>query len=386
MQYKLDTLGSTMKPSGCCKSRNKKLIVHDWLSDIPATEKQSEYVEVQFKNTRKDFFHNVENLTLQKGDWVAVESTTGHDIGEVTLTGRLVLNQMNKCNINVNKHEFKKVYRIAKDIDLEKFELAKAREEETMIKSRQIAENLGLNMKIGDVEFQGDGTKAIFYYIAENRVDFRQLIRVLAETFRIKIEMKQIGSRQEAGRIGGIGPCGRELCCSQWMTKFNSVSTNSARVQDLSMNAQKLAGQCGKLKCCLNFEVDTYVDAQKEFPSKEIVLETQDTKYFHFKNDLYGKAVTYSTAPRFAKELVTISLKRAKEVIALNNKGEKPMQLNNAEPKKEVRVKKGYENVVGQDSLTRFDDALKSKKKKRRNKRPYRGKNRENNRRRNETK
>lgn len=224
-----------------------------------------------------------------------------------------------------------------------------------MIKSRQIAENLKLNMKIGDVEFQGDGNKAIFYYIADERVDFRQLIKVFAETFRVRIEMKQIGARQEAGRIGGIGPCGRELCCSGWMTNFNSVSTTAARTQDISLNPQKLAGQCGKLKCCMNFELDTYNDALKDFPSKEMNLETIDNTYYHFKTDVFKGQMSYSTSPNFAANLVTISAQRAKEVIALNKRGMKPDILDVKSESDNKPARADYENVVGQDSLTRFD-------------------------------
>ncbi len=368
MQYKLDTLGCKMQLSGCIKTSNKKLGVHDWLCDISETERASQYVEVQFKNTRKEFYYNQSELKLSKGDWVAVESSTGHDVGEVTLTGKLVLNQIKKQNIDINHYDFKKIYRKAKDSDIEKYNQAKSREHEVMIKSRQIVEKIHLEMKIGDVEFQGDGTKAIFYYIADGRVDFRELIKILAETFRIKVEMKQIGSRQEAGRIGGIGPCGRELCCAKWMTRFNSVSTHSARLQGISINTQKLAGQCGKLKCCLNFEADTYLDAQKQFPSKEIVLETEEKKYYHFKNDIFNRLATYSTHPNYAKETVTISIERIKEVIDLNKKGEKPKELDDFKRNKTVEQTQGYKNVVGQDSLTRFDKKLR-RNKRRKNKR-----------------
>ncbi|HEY6914750.1 MAG TPA: regulatory iron-sulfur-containing complex subunit RicT, partial [Paludibacter sp.] len=235
------------------------------------------------------------------------------------------------------------------------FQEAKGKEQETMIKARQIAEGLKLNMKIGDVEFQGDGNKAIFYYIADERVDFRQLIKVFAETFRIRIEMKQIGARQEAGRIGGIGPCGRELCCAGWMTNFNSVSTSAARIQDISLNPQKLAGQCGKLKCCMNYELDSYTDASKNFPSKEIPLETLDNTYYHFKTDVFKGQMAYSTSPNFGANLVTISSKRAKEVIALNRKGTKPDMLDDHSEDEAKPVVVDYENGVGQDSLTRFD-------------------------------
>src|SRR5574344_2851003 len=246
--------------------QDKQLNTYDYLADVPGNEQITDLVEVQFKNTRKDYFLNSNHIALSKGDTVAVEASPGHDIGTVTLTGSLVLLQMKKARLKGDAGT-RRIYRIARDTDMEKFEAAKIMEHETMIKSRQIAKDLGLQMKIGDVEYQGDGNKAIFYYIADGRVDFRQLIKVLADNFHIRIEMKQIGARQEAGRIGGIGPCGRELCCSTWMTNFISVSTGAARFQDLSMNPQKLAGQCAKLKCCLNYEVDTYVEAQKRFPT-----------------------------------------------------------------------------------------------------------------------
>ena len=255
MDYTLNNGGCRMNKKGCNRNTNQKLATFDWMCDLPETQKETDFVEVQFKNTRKGYFLNSTKIPLEKGDMVAVESSPGHDIGEVSLVGRLVLLQMKKNNVNLEKMEVKRVYRKAKENDLEKYQEAKAREQETMIKSRQIAESLKLNMKIGDVEFQGDGNKAIFYYIADERVDFRQLIKVFAETFRIRIEMKQIGARQEAGRIGGIGPCGRELCCSGWMSNFNSVSTSAARYQDISLNPQKLAGQCAKLKCCMNYEL-----------------------------------------------------------------------------------------------------------------------------------
>ena len=272
----------------CCKGcgrQDKQLNTYDWLADIPGNTEEQEMVEVQFKNTRKGYYKNSNKLKLEKGDIVAVEASPGHDIGTVTLTGRLVPLQMRKANIKPDA-EIKRIYRKAKPVDMEKYEEAKAKEHDTMIRSRQIAKNLNLDMKIGDVEYQGDGNKAIFYYIADERVDFRQLIKVLAEAFRVRIEMKQIGARQEAGRIGGIGPCGRELCCATWMTNFVSVSTSAARYQDISLNPQKLAGQCAKLKCCLNYEVDAYVESQKRLPSKEMTLETTDGTFYFFKADI----------------------------------------------------------------------------------------------------
>ncbi|GAB1416219.1 hypothetical protein MASR2M117_16250 [Paludibacter sp.] len=364
-----------MHQKGCNRNSHHKLSTFDWLSDIPESQHDTAFVEIQFKNTRKGFYSNSSNIHLEKGDIVAVEASPGHDIGEVTLTGRLVLKQMNKQNINPEKFEVKKIYRKAKDADIEKYNEAKAKEQSTMIKARQITESLKLNMKIGDVEYQGDGNKAIFYYIADERVDFRQLIKVLAETFHVRIEMKQIGARQEAGRIGGIGPCGRELCCSGWMTNFNSVSTSAARYQDISMNPQKLAGQCGKLKCCMNYELDTYVDALKDFPSKEIQLETKTNTYYHFKTDTFKSAISYSTDKNFAANIVTISAERAKEIISLNKRGIKPDDLE--EKKEEVEKKVDYNNVVGEDSLTRFD----VQKKKKRNNNKNRHQNKNNNRR-----
>ena len=314
-------------------------------------------VEVQFKNTRKGYFKNSNKLKLDKGDIVAVEASPGHDIGVVTLTGRLVPLQMRKANLKPDV-EIKRIYRKVKPVDMEKYEEAKAKEHDTMIRSRQIALNLNLNMKIGDVEYQGDGNKAIFYYIADERVDFRQLIKVLAETFRVRIEMKQIGARQEAGRIGGIGPCGRELCCATWMTNFVSVSTSAARYQDISLNPQKLAGQCAKLKCCLNYEVDCYVEAQKRLPSKEIELETKDGVFYFFKADILSNQITYSTDKSIPANLVTISGRRAFEVIGLNKRGIKPESLleetHRTEPKKPV-------DLLEQESLTRFDRNRKNK-------------------------
>ncbi|NDP20212.1 MAG: hypothetical protein GZ091_03920 [Paludibacter sp.] len=368
MDYTLNTGGCRMNKKGCNRNSNQKLATFDWLCDLPETQKETDFVEIQFKNTRKGYFLNNTKIPLEKGDMVAVESSPGHDIGEVTLVGKLVLLQMRKNNVHPDKIEVRRVYRKAKETDLEKYQEAKAKEQETMIKSRQIAENLKLNMKIGDVEFQGDGNKAIFYYIADERVDFRQLIKVFAETFRVRIEMKQIGARQEAGRIGGIGPCGRELCCSGWMTNFNSVSTSAARYQDISLNPQKLAGQCAKLKCCMNYELDSYMDAIKDFPSKEIQLETLDNTYYHFKTDVFKGLISYSTSQNFGANVVTVSAKRAKEVIALNRKGQKPDLLDDHSEDEVKPVVIDYENGVGQDSLTRFDTTKKRSNNK--NKRP----------------
>ena len=360
MEFRLDIGGIQLNLKGSRNNSSRKLGTFDWLCDLPETRNATDYVEVQFKNTRKGYYLNSTKIPLEKGDIIAVESSPGHDIGEVSLLGRLVLLQMKKNNYKIEQAEVKRVYRKAKETDLEKFQEAKSREQATMIKARQIAENLKLNMKIGDVEFQGDGNKAIFYYIADERVDFRQLIKVFAETFRVRIEMKQIGARQEAGRIGGIGSCGRELCCSKFKTNFDSVSTGSARHQDISLAPSKLTGQCGKLKCCINFEVDSYIDAIKHFPSKEIPLETLDNTYYHFKTDVFKGMMSYSTSQHFGANIVVISAQRAKDVIAFNKNGIKPESLKEVLEKDLKPVAIEYENVVGQDSLTRFDTVKKS--------------------------
>jgi cell fate regulator YaaT (PSP1 superfamily) len=358
-----------MCKKGCSKIQNTKLNTYDWLCDVPGNDSLCDYVEVQFKNTRKGYYLNSSKIPLEKGDIVAVEANPGHDIGTVTLTGKLVYLQMKKNNVRLGEgNEPKKIYRKAKPTDIEKYEEAKAKEHETMIRSRQIAADLGLAMKIGDVEYQGDGNKAIFYYIADERVDFRQLIKVLAEKFRIRIEMKQIGARQEAGRIGGIGPCGRELCCSSWMTSFVSVATGAARYQDISMNPQKLAGQCAKLKCCINYEVDSYVEAQKKLPSREVALETKDNTYYHFKTDVFKREITYSTDKTIAANLVTISASRAFEIIGMNKKGIKPISLEY--DNKQKTQKRDAQDILGQESVTRFDSMKKKKKKKNNSDRP----------------
>ncbi len=339
-----------------------KLHCFNWLEDIPGGLADFDIVEVQFKNTRKGFYRNSVNLPLEIGDMVAVEASPGHDIGRVTLVGKLVALQMRRANIKPDA-EIRRVFRKAKPADLEKYEEAKARENDTMIRSRKIAESLNLNMKIGDVEYQGDGNKAIFYYIADERVDFRQLIKVLADTFKVRIEMKQIGARQEAGRIGGIGSCGRPLCCASWMTNFVSVGTSAARYQDISLNPQKFAGQCAKLKCCLNFEVDTYVESARYLPGKEIRLETADNTYYHFKTDIFKKEVTYSTDKQLAANLVTIDAARAFEVIDMNKRGEKPLQLQRDGDEKS-NAKQRPIDLASQDELTRFDKTKKKKRKK----------------------
>lgn len=349
----------------CCKAsfdcRRNKLHSFNWLEDIPGGCADSEIVEVQFKNTRKGYYRNSTNLPLLIGDLVAVEASPGHDIGTVSMTGALAELRMRKAGGKNASSEIRRIFRKAKPNDIEKFEEAKAREDDTMIRARKIADSLNLNMKIGDVEYQGDGNKAIFYYIADERVDFRQLIKILAETFKVRIEMKQIGARQEAGRIGGIGPCGRPLCCSQWMTNFVSVATSAARYQDISLNPQKLAGQCAKLKCCLNFEVDTYVEASRRMPPRDARLETADATYFHFKSDIFNRLVTYSTDKNIAANLVTLPVERVFEIIKLNKAGEKPLTLveeNSDKPKQRSE----FGDILGEDDLTRFD----KKKKKRR--------------------
>ena len=340
--------------------QDKQLNTYDWLADIEENTKDTDLVEVQFKHTRKGYYHNVNNLPLKKGDIVAVEANPGHDIGVVSLTGRLVKIQLKKANLK-SADDIKKVYRLARPIDMDKYREAKAREHETMIESRQIAKDLGLQMKIGDVEYQGDCNKAIFYYIADERVDFRQLIKVLADTFHVRIEMKQIGARQEAGRIGGTGPCGRELCCATWMKNFVSVSTNAARFQDLSLNPQKLAGMCAKLKCCMNYEVDSYIEAGKKLPSKEVILQTQDNDYYLFKSDILAGMITYSTDKRLAANLETITAERAKEIIEMNRRGEKPISL--LEDDKKAQANNRVVDLLEGGDISRFDKAKKKKKK-----------------------
>ena len=340
--------------------QDKQLNTYDWLADVPGNADSTDLVEVQFKHTRKGYYHNANNIDLKKGDIVAVEASPGHDIGVVTLTGRLVKKQIKKANLK-SADDIKRIYRIARPVDMEKYKEAKSREHGTMIQSRQIAKDLGLQMKIGDVEYQGDCNKAIFYYIADERVDFRQLIKVLAETFHVRIEMKQIGARQEAGRIGGTGPCGRELCCATWMKNFISGSTNSARFQDISLNPQKLAGMCAKLKCCLNYEVDDYVEAGRRIPSREVVLQTQDGDYYLFKSDILAGIITYSTDKNIAANLETITADRAKLIIEMNKRGEKPVSLQ--EDGRQRQTGKHVDLLAG-ENINRFDKAKKKKKKK----------------------
>jgi len=346
--------------------QDKQLNTYDWLADVPGNTDTTDLVEVQFKHTRKGYYHNVNNLDLKKGDIVAVEANPGHDIGVVTLTGRLVKLQIKKANLK-SADGIKRIYRIARPMDMEKYQEAKRREHSTMIESRQIAKGLGLQMKIGDVEYQGDGNKAIFYYIADERVDFRQLIKDLAATFHVRIEMKQIGARQEAGRIGGTGPCGRELCCATWMKNFVSVGTSAARFQDISLNPQKLAGMCAKLKCCLNYEVDDYVEAGRKLPSKDTTLLTQDAEYHFFKSDILAGLVSYSTDKNIAANLETITAERAKQIIEMNKKGEKPLSLQ--EDGRKLEPERPFD-LATQENINRFD---KAKKKKKKHKKPVNG-------------
>lgn len=351
---------------GCGECPRSKLQSCNWLEDVPGGANDFDIVEVHFKNTRKGFYRNTQHLPLQVGDVVAVEASPGHDIGTVAMMGKLVKLQMKRANLRPGT-ELLRVFRKARQSDLDTFEAAKAKETDTMIRSRQIAADLKLNMKIGDVEYQGDGNKAIFYYIADDRVDFRQLIKVLADAFKIRIEMKQIGARQEAGRIGGIGPCGRPLCCSCWMSNFVSVATSAARFQDISLNPQKLAGQCAKLKCCMNFEVDTYVEAVKQLPSHDVQLETKDNVYYHFKTDIFKRLITYTTTKNVPENSVTISAERVFEVMALNKNGIKPDKLDIADSEHRQELKE-YGDIIGQDGLTRFDKRKRSQDRRRGNK------------------
>lgn len=349
-----------------CGRQDHQLNTYDWLADVPGNNATTDLVEVQFKNTRKGYYHNVNNLDLKKGDIVAVEANPGHDIGVVTLTGQLVRLQIKKANIK-SPEDIRRIYRIAKEADMEKYAAAKAREHATMIQSREIAKGLGLKMKIGDVEYQGDGNKAVFYYIADERVDFRQLIKDLAAAFHVRIEMKQIGARQEAGRIGGTGPCGRELCCATWVRNFSSVSTNAARFQGVSLNPTKLAGMCAKLKCCLNYEVDDYMEAARRLPSREVSLFTLDAEYFLVKTDILSGECTYSTDRKKMANVETISARRAREIIELNRQGEKPLSLlDDGSVKPEAKSA----DLLADGDLSRFDKFQKKKKKKKKKKKP----------------
>ncbi len=338
---------------------NLQLNVCDYLADIPGNDESTDLVEVQFKNTRKAYYHNVNNLPLRKGDWVAVEAAPGHDIGVVTLTGRLAQIQQQKTSRRPADEE-KIVYRFAREVDIEKYNEAKSREHDTMIRSRQIAKELNLDMKIGDVEYQGDGNKAIFYYIADGRVDFRELIKVLADTFHVRIEMKQIGARQEAGRIGGTGPCGRELCCATWMKNFSSVSTNVARYQDISLNPQKLAGMCAKLKCCLIYEVDNYMEATEALPDRTIVLQTEEADYYYNKADILAALITYSQDRHNLVHSETITAQRAFEIIEMNRRGDKPHSLTSNEYQHSTEHGR---DLLAEGDISRFDRAKRRKHK-----------------------
>lgn len=355
--YTIDPCLRGLCAAGCGRS-DHQLNTYDYMADVPGNQYMSDLVEVQFKNTRKAYFHNDNRLPLQKGDLVAVEAMPGHDIGTVTLTGSLVPLQLEKARLKPGT-EIRRIYRKARPADIEKWHESQALEQDTMIQSRQIAKDLGLEMKIGDVEYQGDGQKAIFYYIADGRVDFRQLIRVLADTFHVRIEMRQIGARQEAGRIGGFGPCGREMCCATWLKNFQSVGTGAARYQDIAPNPQKLAGQCAKLKCCLNYEVDTYMEAARKIPPRDFHLETEEGTWYYFKADILGGLVTYSLDRRMAQNLTVISADRAQEVMSLNQKGEKPVSLDDEVKELPARPV----DLAEQEDLTRFDKAKRRKKK-----------------------
>ncbi len=364
-KYVCDTAGWGLVVQGCGKSQCQ-LNVHDYYAAMPGNTEECDLVEVQFKNTRKGYYRNEAKLNIKKGDIVAVEANPGHDIGIVTMTGRLVKLQMRKAQVRENE-ELKRIYRLAKESDIEKFKEAKAREHETMIRSRQIAKDLGLEMKIGDVEYQGDGMKAIFYYIADGRVDFRQLIRDLAMAFHVRIEMKQIGVRQEAGRIGGFGPCGRELCCSTWLRSFHSVNTSATKLQDLSPNPLKMAGQCAKLRCCMNYEVDQYLEAGRRLPSRDEQLQTEAGTYYFFKADILAGSITYSTNRRGSAGLVTISADRASEILRLNQEGRLPASLLENEG---THHRVSDDDLATQEDLHRFDRKKKKKHKKNRGNQP----------------
>jgi len=360
---------STGLPGGCKNNGScgaggcNKLNVFNWLAnmELPGGQPEFDIVEIRFKNSRKEFFRNVNNLQLNVGDVVAVEASPGHDIGIVSISGELVRLQMKKQKVDPASQEIKKVYRKAKQSDIEKWQEAQGLEQATMYRARTFAVKLGLQMKISDVEYQGDRTKAIFYYTADDRVDFRELIKVLADEFKVRIEMRQIGARQEASRLGAIGSCGRELCCSTWLTDFRSVSTSAARYQQLSLNPLKLAGQCGKLKCCLNYELDSYMDALRDIPEvNNVKLETEKGRAFHQKTDIFRKRMFFSYTHE-PDNFIQLSVDRVKEVMAMNKEGNKPADLLVHIEKKVVEKSPDYENVVGQDSLTRFDKSKKSK-------------------------
>ena len=356
--------------TGTCGSGSEKLAVFDWLSNmtLPSGQERFDIFEVRFKNGRKHFFRNVDNLTISMGDVIAVEGNPGHDIGIVSLAGELVKVQMKKRNVPIDSEDIKKIYRKATQKDIDIWQQARAREEETQKRGREILGRLGLQMKLSDVEFQGDGNKATFYYTADARVDFRQLIRDLASAFSIRVEMKQVGARQEAARLGGVGSCGRELCCSTWLTDFRKVTTAAARYQQLSLNPLKLAGQCGKLKCCLNFELDTYLDALKPFPKQDVVLKTKKGDAAFVKMDIFKKYLWYTYKEERTKWF-RLTLDQVQEIIALNKQNKKSSSLEDYESDIEIPEKVDFEDAVGQDSLTRFDVPKKRKRNNRNKKR-----------------
>ncbi len=377
--------GGGCAPSGCKSNGScltggcQKMEVHDWLSnmDMPANYMPFNVVEVKFKGSRKEFFLNNDNIYLEIGELVAVEGPTGgYDVGHISLTGELVRIQMKRRKTSLDQVT-RKVYRKATEADVDKWKLAKGMEWETMHRARTLALDLRLSMKISDVDYQGDKTKATFFYTAEGRVDFRELIKKMAETFRIRIEMRQIGMRQEAGRLGGIGSCGRELCCSTWLTNFKTVSTAAARYQNLSLNTLKLAGQCGKLKCCLNYELDSYLDALKDIPDRIDSLQTEIGVARHQKTDIFKKLMWFSYANQ--EDWIPLKVDRVKEIMAMNKKGEKPVNLKDeaVELKTTAIVEKvhDYENVVGQDSLTRLDERSKNRNNRNKNNRNDRNRN-----------
>ena len=353
--------------TGTCGSGSEKLAVFDWLSNmtLPTGEALFNIFEVRFKNGRKHFYKNPENIALSMGDVVAVEGSPGHDIGVISLAGELVKVQMKKHKIEADSEEVKKIYRKANQRDIDVWQQARDKELETQTRGREIILRLGLKMKLSDVEYQGDSQKATFYYTADSRVDFRQLIKDLASAFSIRVEMKQVGARQEAARLGGVGSCGRELCCSTWLTDFRKVTTSAARYQQLSLNPQKLAGQCGKLKCCLNFELDTYLDALKDFPKSDKILKTEKGEATFIKMDIFKKLLWYTYKEERSKWFC-LSLDQVKEIIELNQNKELAAPLEDYESDIETPVKTDFENVVGQDSLTRFDVPKKKRNNRRR--------------------
>lgn len=361
-------------PNGCKSNGNcatggcDRMGVFDWLADIqvPSGRSVFDVIEVNFKNGRKTFYRNEKGIQLFKGDAVVVETSPGHDVGIVTLTGELVKHQMKRKGVKSAPHELRKIYRKATEADLEKWKEARSKEYDTMHEARELIVKLGLDMKLGDVEYQGDGNKATFYYTAEQRVDFRELIKLMADQFKIKIEMRQIGARQEAGRLGGLGACGRELCCSTWLTDFRTVSTSAARYQQLSLNPQKLAGQCGKLKCCLNYELDQYAEALKSFPDTKKPLQTANGPAIHIKTDVFKRKMWFLVKSEKMSSIICLSTDRVAELHDLQKSGGKIGDINEYAEVEEPTTEPEYSNVVGQDDLTRFDQQFKKKRNKKR--------------------